>query len=209
MIRHCQEPASPIASSKGPPEGTADPLPPADDAGPYTWLCTSCGSKLSDGMIGKVYQSRFQFTQLLTTQCPLCGGVARNICQLREIRTEEERMEALQLRKRRNGWLATGASFLLLLALPAVAEFYLWFGMLLWVGPLRRLELRSKLAMFLIAGFCTIFLSELGFFYPYGDWLTTLSVFMGLAVLTLVIGFVLHIIMDKAGSLGASLFYRS
>jgi hypothetical protein len=168
----------------------------------YTWICTSCGVKMTDKSVGKIFPSRFHFNQLLTAQCTSCGGVARHIRQLRESTIQEDGLQYREDRQRRTGWWATGGTLLILLVLPAMAEFNIFLGTVLWVGPLKNLALRSKLPIIMIAGLCTNFLSSFGLFYPYGNWLSTLLVFLGFAVLTLIIGLALNAAIQKISSFG-------
>lgn len=182
---------------------------PAYSGGRYTWLCSDCGIKLTESQIGRVHYNRSHFSQLMTTECPVCRGVARNIQQMLDIRSDKERRLAETARRIRNGWLATGTALLLFLVFPGITEYLALLCTTLWVGPLQHLDMKSKMGSLLITGAITCIIAFVGYAVGLG-FFSSDSRMIAYAAYSVVT--IMFLIMAKTaakiGSVGGGLIYN-
>jgi len=206
--RYCHEGG--MTHADGVPDA-GDKIPDASASGRcgdvLTWVCSRCGSWLSDDQVGTVHQGRLTGKQLKMVECPDCRGVAYNIEQLDVLRAEEDRNVASERARRQRALVLTTGAGLLFLVLPGMAEYLLLLIIAMGVGPLRTLDIKTKMGMLTITGavFCinvfTAGLLGMGFFT--GQWFSYVTA-AGITVMSLGMA----LVVDRVGSLGGGLFYR-
>lgn len=184
-----------------------NPSMPEVDGDMLTWVCSRCGSWLSDNQVGTVHQGRLTGNQMMMVECPVCRGVAYSIEQLNAIRDEEEQaMAREQVRKQKSLALTTCAG-ILFLVLPGMVEYLLLIIIAMWIGPLRTLDIKTKMGVMIITGavMCiNVFTAGLlGMGFLTGQWFSYVTA-TGITVMSLGMA----LVVDRVGSLGGGLFYR-
>lgn len=176
----------------------------------YSWICSSCGSVHTDAEIGNIHQSRFHFNDLIIAECPSCHGALHNIAQLRKMEADEKLAQARELRLIRRSRLATIVAFIFYLMFPGVIEFMTLLTVVLWIGPLRRLDVKTKCGALIIAGAFSVIntftFGALGMGFVDGT-SRILSYCMALIISAVIVAMAL--VIDRAGRFGGGLFSRS
>lgn len=178
--------------------GTADTI--------LAWVCSRCGAWLSDEQVGRVHQGHLG-QQVQMVECPDCRGVAYNMQQLQAIREEDERAAACVQAQQRRAIVCTTGAALLFMVLPGMAEYLLLAVVAMWVGPLRTLDIKTKMGMLIITGavFCiNVFTAGLlGMGVVTGQWFAYVTA-TGITAMSLGMA----LVVDRVGRLGGGLFYR-